>query len=429
MTNNEQLFQTAQQLLVGGVNSPVRAYRSVGGTPILLAKGKGPHVYDTDGNEYIDYVAGYGPAILGHAHEAVVAAVTRAAAEGFGFGATHPLELELAQLICTALPGVERLRFTSSGTEAVMTAIRLARGYTKRRLILKFAGCYHGHSDALLVKSGSGAATLGQPDSAGIPEEVTAMTMVCPYNDLDSVQALAERHSEDLACIIVEPVVGNMGVILPEPGFLDGLRQVCDATGALLLFDEVITGFRLGWQGAQGLFGIRPDLTILGKIIGGGLPVGAVGGRTAIMEHLAPLGPVYQAGTLSGNPLAMACGLATLTTLQALDPYVRLAAYTKALASELVKLAAEAGLAVSCNQAGSLFSLFFTDQPVCNAQQAEAASRTVFQAYFHAMAQHGVLLAPSPFEAAFVSAAHDQRTAGRTLTAARHAFASCRQAS
>jgi glutamate-1-semialdehyde 2,1-aminomutase len=429
MTNNEQLFQTAQQLLVGGVNSPVRAYRGVGGTPILLAKGKGPHVYDTDGNEYVDYVAGYGPAILGHAHEAVVAAVARAAADGFGFGATHPLELELAQLICSALPGVERLRFTSSGTEAVMTAIRLARGYTRRRLILKFAGCYHGHSDALLVKSGSGAATLGQPDSAGIPEEVTAMTMICPYNDLDSVRELAERHGEDLACIIVEPVVGNMGVILPEPGFLAGLRQVCDATGALLLFDEVITGFRLGWQGAQGLFGIRPDLTILGKIIGGGLPVGAVGGPAAIMEHLAPLGPVYQAGTLSGNPLAMACGLATLTTLQALDPYARLAAYTKALASELVKLAAEAGLAVNCNQAGSLFSLFFTDQPVCNAQQAEAASRAIFQTYFHGMAQHGVLLAPSPFEAAFVSAAHDQHTAGRTLSAARHAFAACRAAS
>lgn len=428
MTNNDHLFKAAQQLLVGGVNSPVRAYRGVGGTPILLARGKGPYVYDTDGNEYVDYVAGYGPAILGHAHEAVVAAVARTAAEGFGFGATHPLELELARLICTALPGVERLRLTSSGTEAVMTAIRLARGYTKRRLILKFAGCYHGHSDALLVKSGSGAATLGQPDSAGIPQEVTAMTMVCPYNDLDSVRELALRHGEDLACIITEPVMGNMGVILPEPGFLAGLRQVCDATGALLLFDEVITGFRLGWQGAQGLFGIRPDLTILGKIIGGGLPVGAVGGSAAIMEHLAPLGPVYQAGTLSGNPLAMACGLATLTTLQELDPYARLAAYTKALASELVQLAAEAGLAVSCNQAGSLFSLFFTDQPVYNAQQAAAASHAIFQRYFHGMAHKGVLLAPSPFEAAFVSAAHDQHTAERTLAAARHALAACREA-
>lgn len=428
MTNNEQLFKAAQQLLVGGVNSPVRAFRAVGGTPIVLAKGKGPYVYDTDGKEYVDYVAGYGPAILGHSHEAVVDAVCRTAAEGFGCGATHPLELELARLICSALPGIERLRFTSSGTEAVMTAIRLARGYTKRRLILKFAGCYHGHSDALLVKSGSGAATLGQPDSAGIPQELTAMTMVCPYNDLDSVRQLAERHGADLACIIVEPVVGNMGVILPQPDFLPGLRQICDATGALLLFDEVITGFRLGWQGAQGLFGIRPDLTILGKIIGGGLPVGAVGGPAAIMELLAPLGPVYQAGTLSGNPLAMACGLATITTLQALDPYARLESHTRALTGALVQLAAEAGLAVSCNQAGSLFSLFFTDQPVRNAQEAEAASRSLFQRYFHGMVQQGVLLAPSAFEAAFVSVAHDQHTAERTLTAARHALATCREA-
>ena len=428
MSKDENLFATAQQLLVGGVNSPVRAFRAVGGTPILLARGKGPYVYDTNGKEYVDYVGGYGPAILGHGHQTVVDAVCRAAADGFGFGATHPLELRLAELIRTALPGIERLRFTCSGTEAVMTAIRLARGYTKRRLILKFAGCYHGHSDALLVKSGSGAATLGQPDSAGIPPEWTAMTMVCPYNDLDSVRQLAQRHGDELACIIVEPVVGNMGVILPQPDFLPGLRQICDATGALLLFDEVITGFRLGWQGAQGLFGIRPDLTILGKIIGGGLPVGAVGGPAAIMELLAPLGPVYQAGTLAGNPLAMACGLATLTTLQALDPYPRLESYTKTLSAALVQLAAEVGLAVTCNQIGSLFSLFFSDQPVRNAQQAEASSRSLFQRYFHGMAQQGVLLAPSAFEAAFVSVAHDQHTAERTLTAARSALAACRKA-
>jgi len=405
-STSEALFIRAQKVLPGGVDSPVRAYRGVGGTPPFITRADGAHVFDADGNRYIDYVGSWGPMILGHNPAPVREALAEALKHGTSFGAPTELEVRMAEAVIAAVPSIEMVRFVSSGTEATMSALRLARGYTGRDLILKFEGCYHGHADSLLVKAGSGAATLGVPDSAGVPADVARHTLTAPYNDLEAVAAHAAAHGERIAAIIVEPVAGNMGCVLPRPGFLEGLRAVCDAHGIVLIFDEVMTGFRVAYGGYQSVCGVTPDLTTLGKVIGGGLPVGAFGGRRDIMERVAPLGPVYQAGTLSGNPLAMTAGLATLEALSAPGVYERLEALGARLSAGLSAAAAKAGVTVTLARQGAMGCMYFHPGPVESYADAARADLARFGAWFHGMLARGVYLAPSQFEAGFVSLAH-----------------------
>jgi len=415
-------LRRAQRSIPGGVNSPVRAFGSVGGTPRFIAKAKGARITDVDGNEYVDYVGSWGPMILGHAHPKVLAAVRSAMKAGTSFGAPTPGESDLAEAVRKVLPSVEMLRMVSSGTEATMSALRLARGVTGRARILKFDGCYHGHSDGLLVGAGSGVATLGIPGSPGVPKAMTDLTIVAPYNDLAATRAAFERWGEQIAAVIVEPVAGNMGCVLPVPGFLAGLRALCDAFGALLVFDEVMTGFRVARGGAQRLYGVRPDLTTLGKVVGGGLPAAAYGGRRDLMSRIAPEGDVYQAGTLSGNPLAVAAGRTTLRLLEAKGVYERLSATSAALATGLAALAGEAGVPFSTAHVGGMFGFFFHPGPVESFAQAQQNDAAAFRRFFASMLESGVYLAPSPYEAAFVSLAHRPRDLDQTLDAARKAF-------
>jgi glutamate-1-semialdehyde 2,1-aminomutase len=412
----------AERLFPGGVNSPVRAFRAVGRPPIVLERGAGPHVWDADGRQFLDYIGSWGPAILGHAHPAVVEAVARAARNGFALGATHPLEVELGEAIRTAMPSIERLRFTSSGTEAVMSALRVARAATGRDLVIKFAGAYHGHSDGLLVEAGSGLATQAIAGSAGVPDAVAATAIVLPFNDPAAVSEAFAAHPDRIAAVVVEPVVANAGVIPPVPGYLEHLREVTRANGALLVFDEVITGFRLGRGGAQARFGIAPDLTTLGKVIGGGMPIGAYGGRAELMDLVAPAGPVYQAGTLSGHPLSMAAGIATLGELDE-DRYITLDEQAAALAAGLAEVATSAGRTVAIPRVGSLLTVFFRPDPPTDAAQALASDRAAYARFFGAMFDQGILLPPSQFEAWFVSMAHGPAEIQATIDAARRAFA------
>ena len=423
MTRSSELFELASRHIPGGVNSPVRAFKGVGGTPPFIERAEGPFVFDVDGRRYIDYVGSWGPMILGHAHPEVIEAVVERARLGLSFGAPTELEVRIADKICELVPSIELVRMVSSGTEATMSAIRLARGFTGRDHIVKFEGCYHGHSDSLLVKAGSGALTLGEPSSPGVPKALAELTITLQYNDLDQVRDLFARMGDRIACIIVEPVAGNMNCIPPLPGFLEGLREVCDQHGTVLIFDEVMTGFRVSLGGAQGHYGVTPDLTTLGKVVGGGMPVGAFGGRREIMEKIAPLGPVYQAGTLSGNPVAMAAGLKTLELISAPGFFDDLAAKTERLATSLVAAARDAGVALTENHVGGMFGIFFTDAPqVTNFAQATACDQDAFKRFFHAMLDRGVYLAPSAFEAGFVSAAHGDAELEATLAAAREAF-------
>jgi glutamate-1-semialdehyde 2,1-aminomutase len=421
-TRSETLFELSQQVIPGGVNSPVRAFRSVGGTPVFFQRAQGAHFWDADGKRYIDYVGSWGPMVLGHAHPEVVEAVRRAAGNGLSFGAPTEAEYELALLLTRLLPSLQLVRLVSSGTEATMTAIRLARGFTGRSKIVKFEGCYHGHADALLVKAGSGALTLGIPSSAGVPAEVTQHTLVLDFNDLAGVERAFAEHGAQIAAVIVEPVAGNMNLVLPAPGFLSGLRELCTRHGAVLIFDEVMTGFRVGPQGAQGLYGITPDLTTLGKVVGGGMPLGAFGGRRDIMEEIAPLGPVYQAGTLSGNPLAVAAGLSTLKVLQARGFFDRLGQATRALVDGLAGAAREAGVAFSAQSVGGMFGVYFSAAAPGSYAEVMRADREAFNRFFHAMLARGVYFAPSAFEAGFVSSAHTSADIGVTLEAAGAVF-------
>lgn len=416
---SEELFRKALQYLPGGVNSPVRAFRAVGGNPFFVNKARGCRIWDVDGNEYVDYVGTWGPAIHGHAHPRIVQAVQETAVYGTSFGIPNPLEVKIAEMIRRLVPSVEKVRMCNSGTEATMSAIRLARGFTGREKIIKFEGCYHGHADSLLVKAGSGALTFGYPDSAGVPAAFTQHTLLAPYNDLDAVKALFAANPGAIAGIIVEPVPGNSGVFAPLPGFLEGLREVTEKNGALLIFDEVMTGFRVAKGGAQERFGIKPDLSCFGKIIGGGLPVGAFGGRAEIMDYLAPLGPVYQAGTLSGNPLAMAAGIASLELLLENDCYTRLEQLGQQLESGMRDAAKSAGIPVRFNRVGAMFCAYFTDQPVCNLADAMKSDRERFARYFRGMLEQGVFLAPSQFEAGFLSTAHTEADIEATIQAAR----------
>jgi len=411
----------AEGLFPGGVNSPVRAFRSVGRPPLILERGEGPYVWDADGRRYLDFIGSWGPAILGHAHPGVIAAVRAAALNGFALGATHPLEIELAEAIVASIPSIERLRFTSSGTEAAMSAIRVARAATGRQLVLKFAGAYHGHSDGLLVEAGSGVATLGIPGSAGVPESVAAATIVLPFNDPTALTLAFAEHAGKIAAVIVEPVIANAGVIPPQPGFLEHLRELTRADGALLIFDEVITGFRLSRGGAQARFGVRPDLTVLGKIIGGGMPIGAYGGAAEHMQLVAPSGPVYQAGTLSGHPLSMAAGIATLAELTP-DAYLGLEERGARLASGLSAAARDAGARASVSRAGSLLTVFFRDELPTDAAEAMESNREAYARFFRAMLDRDVLLPPSQFEAWFVSLAHEPAHLDEAVDAAREAF-------
>jgi glutamate-1-semialdehyde 2,1-aminomutase len=415
----------AEQLIPGGVNSPVRAFRSVGGTPPFLVRGLGAHVWDADGNRYIDYVGSWGPLILGHSPPEVIEAIVQAARNGTSFGASTPTEADLAELVIEAFPAIEKVRFVSSGTEATMSAIRLARAHTQRKFIVKFEGCYHGHSDALLVKAGSGVATLGIPGSAGVPEEFVEFTLALPYNDRNAVEAAFAKFRGQIACVIVEPVVGNMGCVPPRPGYLEALREITAREGALLIFDEVMTGFRVAFGGASELYHIKPDLTTLGKIIGGGLPVGAYGGPAKIMDLVAPLGPVYQAGTLSGNPLAMAAGIATLCQLKANRKqfYKQLDDMAGKLVAGITAAAKEAGVAMTANRVGSMFTFFFTDKQVTDWESAATCDTAKFGRFHGAMLDAGVWLPPSQFEAAFLSIAHTQGDIDDTIAAAREALA------
>ncbi len=422
-TLSETLFARAQQLLPGGVNSPVRAFRAVGGTPFFVQRGEGPYLYDVDGRRYIDYVCAYGPLILGHAPASVATALHAAVERGWSYGAPNPLEVELAELITAALPSVEQVRFVNSGTEATMSALRLARAATGRPGVIKFDGCYHGHADAFLVSAGSGVATLGLPDSPGVPASAVQHTSSVPFNDLAAVEAVFARQPGAVAAVIVEPVVGNAGVLLPEPGFLAGLRNITRREGALLIFDEVMTGFRVAYGGAQTRYGVTPDLTCLGKIVGGGLPVGAYGGRADLMQQIAPAGPVYQAGTLSGNPLAMAAGIATLKALQEPDAYATLERRSAALEAGLATAARRHGVPVTINRAGSMLSLFFHPGPVRTFAEAQESDTDRFRRFHRRLLEQGVFLAPSAFEAAFVSLAHDDDVIAATVQAAEVALA------
>ena len=406
LANSERLFRRARELMPGGVNSPVRAWQAVGLTPRLIARGAGSRVYDVDGNSYLDLVASWGPLILGHAHPGVVAAVQEAAARGTSFGASTPGEVELAELLVEAVPGLEMVRLVNSGTEAAMSALRLARGATGRSRVVKFDGCYHGHADSFLVAAGSGVLTQAIPGSPGVPQEIAGLTLSLPYNDLEAVRRAVRRRPGEIAAIVVEPVAGNMGVVPPQPGFLEGLREVCDQDGSLLIFDEVITGFRAAWGGAQTLYGVSPDLTCLGKIIGGGLPVGAYGGRRDLMARVAPSGIIYQAGTLSGNPVAVAAGLATLKVLQQPGTYESLEEKGSWLAGELARSAARAGAPITINRVGSMFTVFVTEGPVTDLDGAKKADLGRFQRFFQGMLAEGVYLPPSQFEACFISLAH-----------------------
>ncbi len=417
-SQSDALFAEALNYIPGGVNSPVRAFRAVGGRPFFVNRARGAHVWDVDGNEYVDYVGTWGPAILGHAHPAIIKAVQTAAENGTSFGIPNPLEVTMAKLICERVPSVRKVRLCNSGTEATMSAIRLARGFTRRDKIIKFDGCYHGHADSLLVRAGSGALTFGHPDSAGVPASFTQHTIVLPYNDVEAVRAAFAANPGQIAGIILEPVPGNAGLYLPKPGYLEALREITHAHGALLIFDEVMTGFRLGRGGAQERFGIQPDLSCFGKVIGGGLPVGAFGGRAEIMDCLAPLGPVYQAGTLSGNPVAMAAGIAALEELGKGDAYARLESLGAALEAGLTEAARAAGIPVRFNRCGSMFCAYFTAQPVWNLAEAMTSDRERFKRYFHGMLEQGVYLAPSQFEAGFLSTAHSEQDIEKTVRAA-----------
>jgi glutamate-1-semialdehyde 2,1-aminomutase len=421
---SELLFRRAQRHIPGGVNSPVRAFNGVGGTPVFFERAEGACLFDEDDNRYLDYVGSWGPMILGHNHPEVRAAVEQAVRNGLSFGAPTAAEVEMADLVCELVPSMDMVRMVNSGTEATMSAIRLARGYTGRDKIIKFEGCYHGHVDSLLVKAGSGALTLGSPSSPGVPKAVTDDTLVLDYNDAGALQAVFEAQGEQIAAVIVEPVAGNMNCIPPTQGFLEALRDHCDQCGAVLIFDEVMTGFRVALGGAQAHYGVTPDLTTLGKIIGGGMPVGALGGKRAIMEHLAPLGPVYQAGTLSGNPVAMAAGLATLTLLRRHGFHDELDRKAARLTEGLALAARERGIAFTTTQVGGMFGLFFTEQTrVSRFDQVMACDQTRFKAFFHAMLDRGIYLAPSAFEAGFISIAHSDEDIDATVAAAREAFA------
>jgi len=421
-TRNQTLFELSQQVIPGGVNSPVRAFRSVGGSPVFFKRAQGPYFWDADGKRYIDYVGSWGPMVLGHAHPEVVEAVQRAAADGLSFGAPTEAEYELARELTRLLPSLELVRLVSSGTEATMSAIRLARGFTGRSKIVKFEGCYHGHADSLLVKAGSGALTFGVPSSAGVPPEVTAHTVVLDFNDLAGVERAFEQQGKDIAAVIVEPVAGNMNLVAPVPGFLQGLRDLCTRHGAVLIFDEVMTGFRVGPRGAQGLYAIQPDLTTLGKIVGGGMPLGAFGGRRDIMQCIAPLGPVYQAGTLSGNPVAVAAGRATLRLLQAPGFYDALERSTQTLVQGIEQKARAAGVTFCAHAVGGMFGLYFSAQVPASYHEVMKSDREAFNRFFHAMLDEGVYLAPSAFEAGFVSAAHGAQDLTDTIEAAGRAF-------
>jgi len=422
-SRNDVLFERAQRTIPAGVNSPVRAFRSVGGTPRFFVRGEGAYLWDADGKRYIDYVGSWGPAIVGHAHPSVVKAVQDAARNGLSFGAPTEAEIDLAEMLVRRMPSIELVRLVSSGTEATMSALRLARGYTGRSKIVKFEGCYHGHGDSLLVKAGSGALTFGQPSSAGVPPAIANETLVLPYNDLNAVEAAFVADGPEIAGLIVEPIAGNMNLVTPAPGFLQGLRRVCDRHGSVLIFDEVMTGFRVHAQGAQGLYGVKPDLTTLGKVIGGGMPVGAFGGRREIMEKIAPLGPVYQAGTLSGNPVAVAAGLATLALTESTGFYERLARTTTAFVEGMTKAARRAGVPFSAQSVGGMFGLYFGPDVPDSYEKVLACDKDRFGRFFHAMLDAGVYLAPSAFEAGFVSAAHTEDDIAATVAAAADAFA------
>jgi len=420
---SRKLQRRAERFIPGGVNSPARAFGAVGGDPLYIVRGQGSHIWDADGNEYVDYIGSWGPLILGHAAPTVVEAVISAARNGTSFGASTPAEADLAELVISAFPQMQKVRFVSSGTEATMSAIRLARAYTKRKYIVKFEGCYHGHADALLVKAGSGVATLGIPGSAGVPEEFTQFTLALPYNDICALDQAFEKFKRQIACVIVEPVVGNMGCVPPARGYLEALRAITSHDKALLIFDEVMTGFRLAFGGAQELYSIRPDLTTMGKIIGGGLPVGAYGGPSEIMDMVAPLGPVYQAGTLSGNPLAMAAGYATLSYLREhQDIYAKLDKVAAEVVAGVAVAAKDAGVTICHNRVGSMFTWFFTPGPVTDWTSAAKSDTEAFGRFFRALLESGIYLPPSQFEAAFLSTAHTERDVQQTVTAARHAF-------
>lgn len=421
-SRNESLFQRAQKTIPGGVNSPVRAFRSVGGTPRFISRAEGARVWDADGKAYLDYVGSWGPAIAGHAHPEIVEAVREAALAGLSFGAPSEAEVEIAELICARVPSIEMVRLVSSGTEATMSAIRLARGFTGRDAIVKFEGCYHGHADSLLVKAGSGLLTFGNPSSGGVPEDFAKHTIVLDYNDLQQVEDAFRARGNEIAAVIVEAVAGNMNLVKPVPGFLEGLRRLCSEHGTVLIFDEVMTGFRVGPQGVQGLTRITPDLTTLGKVIGGGMPVGAFGGRRDIMEQIAPLGPVYQAGTLSGSPVAVAAGLASLKLIDEPGFYDRVGARTRQLVDGLAAAAGEAGVTFSADSIGAMFGLYFSATPPKSFADVMASDRDAFNRFFHLMLDAGHYFAPSAFEAGFVSAAHSEADIEATVAAARDAF-------
>lgn len=419
MPTSQQLFDRASLSIAGGVNSPVRAFRAVGGTPVFFSRAQGPFLYDAEGREYIDYVGSWGPMIAGHANPHILEAVREAISHGLSFGAPTAIETEMAERVRSLFPSMQRLRFCSSGTEATMSAIRLARGFTGRDTIVKFEGCYHGHSDSLLVKAGSGALTFGVPSSPGVPADLARHTLNLPFNDLEAAETLFANQGNEIACLIIEPITGNMNMVLPEPGFLAGLRALCDHYGTVLIFDEVMTGFRVAPGGAQGLYGIQPDMTCLGKIIGGGMPVGAFGGRQDIMDQLAPLGPVYQAGTLSGNPVAMAAGLATLDLLSAPGFFEALNAKTSAFVDGILDAARNAEIPMSGVHQGGMFGLFFHPGPVRALSDVMAANEAHFKAFFHGMLSEGIYLAPSLYEAGFVSSTHGPDELARTVAAAR----------
>lgn len=412
---NQELFQRAKNLMPGGVSSPVRAFKAVGSDPIIVSRAQGSRLWDVEGKEYIDYLMSWGPLIIGHAHPKVVSAIKEQAEKGLSYGLTNQHEIELAQLVTSSIPSVEMVRFVSSGTEATMSAIRLARGYTGRKYVVKFEGCYHGHGDSLLVSAGSGVATLGIPGTPGVPEEIARLTLVIPYNNLEALEEVFSKYGEDIACVIVEPVAGNMGVVLPKPGFLEAIRDITRRYGSLVIYDEVITNFRLSKGGAQEFFGGDPDITCMGKILGGGMPLGAYGGRREIMEKVAPQGPIYQAGTLSGNPLSMVAGIATLKELFQLNPYESLENLTKRLTSGISEILKFKGIAHRINQIASMFTLFFTDREVYDYKSAKTSDTELFGRFFRALLKEGVLIPPSQFEAWFLSTAHREEDIDSTL--------------